>query len=60
MTKIVIDSAKNNLPASIYTTLIHAVEKDNGIIIISIELYEAIIDELHKQKKMPTQLALFK
>ena len=60
MRKIVIDSARNNLPVGIYTTLIHAIEKDDGIIIISTELYEVIIEELHRQKKTPTQLALFK
>ena len=60
MRKIVIDSARNNLPIGIYTTLIHAIEKDDGIIIISTELYEVIIEELHRQKKTPTQLALFK
>jgi hypothetical protein len=56
--KLVVDSDRNNLPISVYTTLIHAVEKDEGIIIISNELHEAIIDALNKQNNTPKQMAL--
>lgn len=60
MRKIRIDTGRNNLPITIWNDRIHAVEAQEGIITISVELYEAIKEELTREKVTPTQMSLFK
>ena len=64
MPKIIVDKQHKYFPCTMLYDeeheQIHAIKNAKGDMFINSELYEVIIDELHRQKKTPTQLSLFK